>query len=176
MNTTLSQKRRLKFTFFFKKKKKNSILKNPKVMLSSSTSKPTRSTFLLPTEVSYHRNQRKRNNNTFIHTSPRRKNMPHEIRIHPVAPDSPLSIVSNLTGDPALKEHSTAPQSFPLFSGGLPSLASPDDNASSFLMEDLYVSRQLFQSGDDDQNPFALQRKCVFSTYWYYSISRNENV
>lgn len=135
------------------------------MLSSTSNSKPTRSTFLLPTEVSYHRNQKKQHNNTFIHTSPRRKNMPHEIRIHPVAPDSPLSIVSNLTGDPALKEHSTAPQSFPLFSGGLPSLASPDDNASSFSMEDLYVSsRQLFQSRDEDSNPFALQRKCLFKT------------
>jgi hypothetical protein len=77
--------------------------------------------------------------------------MPQEIRIHPVAPDSPLSLVSNLTGDPALKDPSfKPPQSFPMLSGGLTS-HNDDDAASSFSMEDLYVSRQLFQSHHDEE-------------------------
>jgi hypothetical protein len=177
MNATLSRKRQFKFPFFSKKKKKNSNLKkNPKLKRNANS---TITSFPLPImEVSHlgkqkKRNHHKKNNNNKTHISnrhadPNRKTMPQEIRIHSVAPDSPLSFVSNLTGDPALKEPSfNAPQSFPMLSGGLPSIVSQDDNASSFSMEDLYVSRQLFPSHhshlDDDgiiiqtQNPFALQ-------------------
>jgi hypothetical protein len=179
MNATLSRKRQFKFPFFSKKKKKNSNLKkNPNLKRNTNT---TSFPFLPIMEVSHlgkqkKRNHHKQNNNKYHnsnrHADPNRKTMPQEIRIHSVTPDSPLSFVSNLTGDPALKEPSfNAPQSFPMLSGGLPSIVSQDDNASSFSMEDLYVSRQLFPSHhshfDNDgiiqtQNPFALQRKYPF--------------
>lgn len=105
--------------------------------------------------------------------------MPQEIRIHPVAPDSPLSLVSNLTGDPALKDPGfKPPQSFPMLSGGLTSLDNDDDDAaSSFSMEDLYVSRQLFQSHHDDKetrdsirNAPSLARLQCTCPFYYLSI------
>lgn len=181
MNETLSRKRRLKFTVFFKKRNSK---KNPKNNKPNVITNNTRNT-TLPTKVSYlykqkkhihhshdnHNNSKKRISR---YASPNRKTMPQEIRIHPVAPDSPLSLVSNLTGDPALKDPSfKPPQSFPMLSGGLTS-HNDDDAASSFSMEDLYVSRQLFQSHHDEEtrettrNAHSFARlQCKYSFYIY---------
>lgn len=86
------------------------------------------------------------------------KTMPLEIRFRTEPPDSPMSFISHLTGDPALKDPpiggggsssssasrtKSKTKSFAIFSGGLLSLASQsqDDDDDE---HDLNLSRQLF--------------------------------